>query len=107
MTCAGIASLLVTHEWLDAAALGTRVGRPPYSPALAQGLKWLESGDNVTNIFTPDLHYLGYTAYGIERCALASGFKFFGTHDWYTEISGQILPYQAANGSWGKPSSSA
>jgi hypothetical protein len=104
MTCAGIASLLVTHEWLDAPALGTRVGRPPYSPGLAQGLKWLETGDHVTTIFTPDLHYLGYTVYGIERCALASGFKFFGTHDWYTEIAGQIIPYQAANGSWGRTS---
>ena len=102
MTCAGVASLLVTHEWLDPAALGTRVGRPPYSPALTAGLGWLESGDHAVNVDGPDTFYLGYSAYGVERCGLASGFKFLGTHDWFADLSAKLLPYQFPDGGWGQ-----
>ncbi|HSV12784.1 MAG TPA: DUF4159 domain-containing protein, partial [Tepidisphaeraceae bacterium] len=102
MTCAGIASLLITHDYLDAPALGNRVGRPPYSPNLSTGLSWLESGDNVINVITENMFYVGYNLYGIERCALASGYKYFGTHDWFAELCGQVLPNQYPNGAWGR-----
>ncbi len=102
MDCAGVASLLITHEWLDAPAMGARVGRPPYSKGLAAGLEWLEGGDHITSLISPDLHYLGYTAYGIERCALASGFKYFGERDWFREVSALLLKYQLPNGAWGR-----
>jgi hypothetical protein len=101
MTCAGVASLLVTHEWLDAPALGSRVGRPPYSAPLTAGLGWLESGDNVMGVDGRDTLFMGYSAYGLERCALASGFKFFGTHDWFKELSDELIPQQSPNGTWG------
>jgi Domain of unknown function (DUF4159) len=101
MTCAGIVSLLITHEWLDPPAQAIRVGRPPYSTALDAGLNWLETADNLTAVITPDTHYVGYNLYGIERCALASGFKYFGQHNWYLELAEQIVPMQFANGAWG------
>jgi hypothetical protein len=73
MTCAGIASLLITHDYLDAPALGTRLARTPYSPGLSAGLRWLEDDDNVINIMTEDMWYVGYNLYGIERCARPAG----------------------------------
>jgi hypothetical protein len=101
MSCAGTSSLLIAHEWLDRAAMGSLVGRQPYSPSLALALKWLETGDNSTTVVTKDPHYLGYTAYGIERTALASGFKYFGTHDWYAELAIRLGAYQFPTGAWG------
>src|SRR5439155_1048256 len=83
------ASLLITHDYLDAPALGRNVGRAPYSPQLTAGLNWLEGGDDVINVITENMFYVGYNLYGIERCALASGYKYFGTHDWFAELSGQ------------------
>ena len=38
MTVAGLASLFVTHDYLDAPTFGASVGRAPFSPALARGL---------------------------------------------------------------------
>ena len=48
MTCAGIASLLVAHEYLDPplTSLDNPVGREPFSPTLTKGLDWCEQGDH-------------------------------------------------------------
>ena len=32
---------------------------------------------------------------------LASGFKYFGQHDWYSELAKQLVVEQHLNGSWG------
>ena len=102
MTCGGLSSLLVTHDYLEAPMLGTRVARPPFSPALAKGMAWLEQGDSSINIMTPGTLYMGYTLYGLERVGLASGFKYFGTHDWYRELAAKVVGLQHPNGSWGR-----
>ena len=88
MTCAGIASLFVCHDWLDATRSGTAVGRPPMSAALKKALDWLEDGNNSINVGGDEW---GYTLYGVERVGLASGYKFFGKHNWYPELAAQIL----------------
>jgi hypothetical protein len=98
MTVAGVASLFVCHDYLDAAQSGDRVGRPPFSPALANGLTWLEQGDRVLEKGM----LWGYSLYGVERVGLASGFKFFGSHDWYREIARIIVERQLSDGSWGE-----
>lgn len=97
MSAAGVASLFVTHDWLDAPKFGASVGRDPFSPALKKGLEWFEQGNNSINI---NGGWWGYTIYGVERVGLASGFKFFGQHDWYRELATQILRAQGADGSW-------
>src|SRR5207253_8684119 len=43
MTVAGIASLLITYDFVEAPAFGAQVGREPFSANLAAGLKWLET----------------------------------------------------------------
>ncbi|MDB5171679.1 MAG: Prenyltransferase/squalene oxidase, partial [Phycisphaerales bacterium] len=97
MTCAGVASLFVCHDWLDAPKFGAVVGRDPFSLPLKRGLDWLEQGDHSVSIGG----YWGYSLYGIERVGLASGFKFFGTHNWYPELAAQALERQHHDGSWG------
>ncbi len=99
MTLAGIASLFVTQDYLDAEDWGDRVGRPPFSPALAKALDWLESGDNSVVTHDGEEDWL-YTMYGLERAGLASGFKYFGTHDWYRERAADLIAQQNSDGSW-------
>ena len=103
MTCAGIASLLVTHDYLDPPKFTGQVGRDPFSPALRKGLSWLESGDNSMDLTPEDptpYRDWGYNLYGVERVGLASGFKYFGSHDWYRELAQRILTMQLPDGSW-------
>lgn len=97
MTVAGLASLFVTHDYLDAATYGSAVGRAPFTPALARGLAWIETGDNLPANFRHD----GYSLYGLERVGLASGFKYFGEHDWYRTIADSVVRGQNGNGGWG------
>ena len=98
MTAAGIASLFVTHDWLDAPKYGKVVGREPFSPSLQRALTWFETGDHAVDV---NSSYWGYTLYGIERVGLASGFKYFGQRDWYRHMAADVIARQAADGSWG------
>lgn len=99
MTMAGIASLFVTHDWLDAPRSGHRVGREPFSRPLQKALNWLEAGDNAVAV--EDVRsWWGYAVYGIERVGLASGFKYFGRHDWYRQIAAHVVAEQSHDGSW-------
>ncbi len=100
MTSAGIASLFVAHEYLDPATGSFEpVGRDPFGPPLKKALDWFEQGDHV---IAPQGGHWGYRLYGIERVGLASGFKYFGRHDWYRHFAAEILSEQNANGSWGE-----
>ena len=99
MTVAGIASLFVTHDWLVAPKFGNDVGRDPFSPPLLKGLNWLENANDAVDVSST--REVNYTYYGIERAGLASGFKYFGSHDWYREIARRLISDQNANGSWG------
>ncbi len=107
MTCAGVASLLVAGDYLDdAGLLATTADRPSPNPAADAGLARLDTGDNcVAGLYHPDrmamLGGTGYGLYGLERVGLASGFKYFGEHDWYAELARYLVDRQNANGSWG------
>jgi hypothetical protein len=101
MTVAGTASLLVTHDYLDIPLLKGAIGREPYSNSLQAALNWLEQGNNSITIPNANTHYVGYDLFGIERVGLASGYKYFGSHDWYRELAGKVVPLQFANGAWG------
>jgi hypothetical protein len=92
MTCAGLASMFVTHDYLDVPKFGIDVGRDPFTPAISKGLNWLESGNNAVT-----LNSGAYDLYGLERVGLASGFKFFGRHEWYRELATKVV----ANGGFG------
>lgn len=97
MTLAGITSLFVAHDWIQQDRVGA-LGGDPFSPALTKGLAWLETGDQSVNL--PIGIADGYAHYSVARAGLASGFKYFGKHDWYAELSRKIIHEQKPNGSW-------
>jgi len=92
MMAAGIASLFVCHDYVEASK-GAEVGREPFTPALLKGLAWLDTGTH--SVYPP-----GYAAYGLERVGLASGFKWFGGIDWYRQTATSIITSQLGDGSW-------
>jgi len=94
MTAAGVSALFTAREQLGGSAGATAPGG--LTKALARGLEWLDEGDNAINIGG----HPGYTLYGIERAGLASGYKFFGRHDWYTALASRQIRQQNADGSW-------
>lgn len=96
MTAAGIASMFVAFDYLDAPRVATAVGGDPLPRALARALHWLESGDNGAPIAVD-----GYTMYGLERVGLASGLKYFGQRDWYKHFASKLIRGQQPDGSWG------
>jgi Domain of unknown function (DUF4159) len=98
MTVAGITMLFVTQDQLGAIKVPTTLGRPPFIPALERGLHWLETDDNSVSL---PFDHKTYNLYGLERAALASGFKYFGTHDWYRELASNALIAQMPDGAWG------
>ncbi len=106
MTCAGLASLLVTHDYLEPAEMGgggASVGRDPYTPAVRRALDWFERGNDAMYIKPgPNrLNRSSYTLFGLERVGLASGFKHFGANDWYKLIARHLVNSQRKEGSWG------
>jgi hypothetical protein len=95
MTCAGLASLFVAHDYLEPARFTGSVGREPFIPAIVRGLKWLEADANSIT-----LDHAGYDLYGVERVGLASGFKYLGSHDWYRELAIETIKRQRADGAF-------
>jgi hypothetical protein len=99
MTAAGVSVLFVAREQLGTVTAANEVGAATaaLSRPLARGLEWLDEGDNGINI---DGGHRGYTLYGIERAGLASGYKYFGKHDWYLELASKVVAEQREDGSW-------
>jgi hypothetical protein len=101
MNCAGVASLFITHDYLTGPSALQTLGREPFSRSLALGLSWMERGDRSIDLDAGNvMWFAGYNLYGLERVGLASGFKFFGTHDWYRELAKRAVESQQADGSW-------
>ena len=114
MTCAGIASLLVAQDYLDdRGLLATTADRPSANPLADAGLDRLDVGDNcVRGLYQTApgdnrLGGVGYGLYGLERVGLASGFKYFGAHDWYAELARHLLGEQTPSGAWSGGGSTA
>ncbi len=99
MTAAGVASLFVTQDYLDAANSVDKLGQSPFSKPLEMGLRYLEGGDHCLEAWEVGWK-TGYTLYSLERVGLASGFKYLGTHDWYRELAKTLVARQQPSGAW-------
>jgi len=86
MTAAGVATLFITQEFVRATEGidGTR-GNPTDSN-IKRGLEWITA--NYPGVLR-DINY--YAMYGVERVGVASGFKYFGTIDWFQSGAEAIL----------------
>lgn len=92
MTAAGLMVLFVTQDFLHAAeqVRPQRNNDTAAERALARGLDWMSRN------FSPDTNPgrdtdFYYYLYGVERVALASGYKFFGERDWYREGAAELI----------------
>jgi hypothetical protein len=98
MTCAGITTLCVTAEQQEIiASKGKKDARPQMSSAISKGLDWIGKENHLNS---PNPAMPGYSLYGVERAALATGFRWFGDHDWYRELGAQQIQIQDKDGSW-------
>jgi hypothetical protein len=96
LTAGGITSLFVARDQMlaNASELTPHQGAPR---AIERGIEWLDEADNSIRL---DGGHLGYSLYGLERAGLASGYKFFGNHDWYLELANKVIGMQKPDGSW-------
>jgi len=100
MTAGGVASVFVCFDsLLSDKFVGCNVSQE-YKP-IADGLEWMDrnfvaalGGGGLMG--HGDLYYY---LYGVERVGLASGYKYFGTHDWYKLGAMRLLQSQGG-GSW-------
>jgi hypothetical protein len=98
MTCAGVTTLCVTSEQLELiASKGKKDARPKMSNAINSGLAFMGKGDTLLQAND----HGGYLLYGIERAALATGYRWFGDHDWYRELGARELKLQGTDGAFG------
>lgn len=107
MNTHGTAALLMTHDQLEAPNLVPQAGREGYSPELSAALRWLEKDNNSVRLEYGPLHYRGYNLYSLARVGEASGFKWFGKHEWYRELAADAVAKQNPDGSWGAAGKSA
>jgi hypothetical protein len=98
MTCAGVATLCVAAEYREQAITQARKGesRPIFSKAVDRGLAVLAKDDTILKTG----NHNGYGLYTVERAALATGFRWFGDHDWYRELGATAIKTQKPNGAW-------
>lgn len=89
-TPAGLASLFIDDEFLSTGRVNLRA-RP--DPAIVSALRWM--GRNFDPAETDE-----YAMYAVERAGLASGLKYFGSHNWYRDYASTLVHNQNADGSW-------
>jgi len=100
MTLAGLASVFVCYDNLYGAQFLACRGNARL-PAAEKGLAWVEKRFGE---IAREKSYFYYTLYGVERVALASGYKYFGRNDWYKRGATELIGRQEKDGSWTKGS---
>jgi hypothetical protein len=102
MTSAGIASLFVMLDLVHTRTRGAnKPDISPFSndPLLLRTVQGLERGmEYWGKVYAPGGGYLNY---GAERVGVASGYKYYGKHDWFKEGATALMARQTPGGSWG------
>ncbi len=101
MTCAGVASLIITglkRVQGREALIGGRIercGEEAISPSLQRGMDWLATNFDVRqNPGSGGNSWHHYYLYGLERAGRLSGRRFFGNNDWYREGASTLVQMQ-------------
>ena len=102
MVPAGVASLFICYDSLAAQqSISRKSGEMP--KPIQRGLDWFDKNFAQSLLGQIPVGWMDqyhYYLYGVERVALASGYKYFGNVDWYKEGTKFILARQASNGSF-------
>ncbi|KKL47093.1 hypothetical protein LCGC14_2338990, partial [marine sediment metagenome] len=98
MTTAGLATLFICMDNLHGKDF-VRCRANTDTAAIIRGMKWMDANFSATSNPKRAGHYY-YYLYGVERVGLASGYKYFGTKDWYKLGAKALIARQSANGSW-------
>ncbi len=106
MTAAAVASLFIIRDILDprqgCPCRGRRsrpTGGSKADEAMERGIEWL--GERFSPVRNPGWRgQVTYWLYCCQRVGIATGMKYFGTHDWYREGAEALLSSQRGNGSW-------
>lgn len=96
MTAAGLASLFVCSDNLNRNACLTCGATDANALPISRGMEWLGKNFAASVKGYPNTYYL----YGLERVALAGGYKYIGDSDWYKLGATQLLLSQGKNGEW-------
>lgn len=111
LTCAGIASLIISSGILGndgAVVRGENIicSQPPnhhFAAKIKGGLDWLARGFTVSENPNFKGHYLYYYLYALERAGRLTNRRFIGDHDWYREGADKLLESRVndpVDGSW-------
>ncbi len=110
MTAAGLATIYICTDMLNLAsgcpcAQGKSggTGHADVDRRIDLALTWLDSHfDASTNPAAPGnmVGWRMYWLYAVERVGIATGYKYFGTHNWYKEGAATVIAAQNADGSW-------
>ena len=106
MTAAAVASLFIIRDIVDpkqgCPCRGGRsrsTGNSAADAAMKRGIKWL--GDRFSATSNPGWRGgVAYWLYCCQRVGIATGMKYFGTHDWYREGAEALLSRQGRSGGW-------
>lgn len=97
MSAAGLATMFIVFDALYGGEF-VDCNRQSYPPeirrtqeVIQKGLDWMDKNFSATDNPNHGGQYYEYYLYGVERVGLASGYKFFGTHDWYKEATNALL----------------
>jgi hypothetical protein len=93
MTAAGVATLFITQDY-NRANEGLNCRGNIANPHIEKGMAF------ITANFNQALLDSRYALYGVERIGVASGYKYFGTIDWYQVGSDYLVRTQGKDGSW-------
>ncbi len=99
MSAAGLATMFICYDMLHADKLVRCEAAPRYEP-IANGLAWLEKNFSATDNPRKGVSWYYYYLYCVERVGLASGYRYFGPHDWYKLGAQALVRQQHGNGAW-------
>ncbi|MDR0390961.1 MAG: DUF4159 domain-containing protein [Planctomycetaceae bacterium] len=109
MTCAGLASLIITSGVLEkgaAAVEGEKIFCFKQQDKMAAdklrlGFKWIADHFSVSKNPGFEGTYLYYYLYALERVGRMTNQRFIGNHDWYREGTDKLLTLRdKVDGSW-------
>lgn len=99
MTLAGVATLFIAQDHLRSGAAGCK-GRQP-DTNIDRGIAVIEK--NMQTILNGKVEvwpHQYYGIFGLERVGVASGYKYFGSIDWFAQLSSTLIKSQSPDGRW-------